>query len=196
MTRQITTRRIERPVKAVIEDLIARGLPPAQIQRELERRVVEGSADVLEGAVYPSLRTIERMWKRAQPPDPSGPWSLRDSPGSEGILILEVLVEVMKRTKGQRSTLTREEAAWIARVRTVAPSLPAWGAFRVAHAYVARGEQSTEDLDQLLAFQPWQSREAFDCYETLVRTDKGRPHPDGFNLALTLSAGIIESRPD
>lgn len=182
---QIATRKkIPGLIADTVSDLLARGWGPAQIDEELRRRVgLRG--DSLFGLPYPSLRTVQRMARSAGAASPA--WQLGDPATTDARPVLAALAEVLRRSEGKRSQLTRAEAAWVMRISHAAEGIPPWWAYRLARLYIARGEHGTEDIEQILALRPWDGPDAFARYEQLVRTDRGRPHPEGYTLALTLT---------
>ena len=137
-------------IEEAVLDLTLRGYAPAQIHRELAPIAKKHLLAV------PSLRTVQRIARRAAPPDPSGPWRLW---AGEGIarahpeLVAPVLAGVMEATEGRVEVLTNRSADWIATIRIAAPALPPWPCYVLARRYVAfeAGGRDTGQLDQVVA---------------------------------------------
>lgn len=187
-----TLRRIDLAVQQKIEELALQGRSAAQIHRELDRQEEFWRR-------LPTLRTVQRVVKEITPRDSSGVWRLADSPllaerspNSDAALIMPVLAEVIERTEGKRKHLTRSEAAWVARVRTISPTLDMWNSYMLAVAYVRTTElkASTESLDVLLAYAPWQGKGNSERYVQAVE-DGRAPAPWPYIGALRNSDGSV-----
>ena len=112
---------------------------------------------VLSGLSLPARRTIDDIAAEVTPRDPSGAWSLSD-PGADpddAALVLPVLAEVMRASEWRVRGFTNEEAAWIARVRRVAPNIPALEAYGFARRYIGRAGAAAADVDRALALEVW-----------------------------------------
>jgi hypothetical protein len=166
--------RVDEDVGAAIRELVeaapnhlmrAGRLNAAAIRRQLVREF--GNERV------PNTRTIlDRIARYA--PDPSGPWSLADSDGDGGRLVLEVQRALIEYSMSTR-TPTRAEADWVIRIRRAAPSIPPRRAFHLAQRYIelaerppretkqqqAQREARLSELDQVLALNPWDSSRRF-----------------------------------
>ena len=147
-----TKRRVASHIKAEIERLhVEEGLTP----REIEDRLYDERAD----DEIPDSRTIRRYVQRIRSPKGEA-WSLSDcSDPGDAPLVLEALAVA----PGFRFQLSREEGAWIVRVRKAAPDLTPRAARTMAHLYAARAQQERDTwaLDALLAFAPWRNLAAF-----------------------------------
>ena len=120
----------------------------------------------LRGKKIPGARNIQRIVKRLRGADPSAPWSLANCDGLEGELVLGELGKLIFETKGDVTQLTVNEARWLLKVRQAAPEISSAGAFIVAKVFMFNTSQniSVLDLEQMLAFRPWQSQEACTKY--------------------------------
>lgn len=177
-----TQRRMNLDVLQKIEEFALQGRSAAQIHRQLDKE------DGYRGGV-PTLRTVQRVVKEITPRDPSEPWSLGDNVEGEA-LIVPVLAELIERTDGRRRHLTRSEATWIARIRSVAPGLALWHCYMLAVAYVrvAEMKSSTEGLDALLAYAPWDGPTSAERYVHAVN-DGRAPAPWPYIAALRTEDG-------
>jgi len=130
---------------------------PAQIYRHL------GREKNYEGRV-PSQKTVQRAVQRWRERDESGRWHLDDYDDDTARLVMPVLAALAGHTGGLVSSVSRDEARWIARVREAAPDMPPFFAWQAAVCYQQRAAEKadTEDLDLLLGFAPWKSGEAMD----------------------------------
>ena len=144
-------KRIRGEAQDLIRECVAKSWTPKQIHEVLGERFT--------GSEVPSLRTVQR-YVRDHAPDESGRWGVGDSSGEDAAAILESLAAVAEKSGGRRTTLTKLEADWIARLRTIAPERDPWDTYIDARRYIsrqARGD-STEDLDLRYAFRPWRSK--------------------------------------
>lgn len=139
----MTRRQADPDVLAEIRTLLIDGYAP--------RRVFELVGQRHEDRA-PSLRTIYSIAAELRPQ--SGPgWSLATADPGEAALVLPVLAAVVRRSDGRLGHFTEETAAWIARIRRVAPRLPLYESYRWAVRYqtaIAAG-RDTRELDQRLA---------------------------------------------
>jgi len=163
-----TRRRLPPQLQQAIRQLALTGLTPTEILRHLEAR--KGDLEKWACAV-PSLRSVERVVAAMAAEDPSVPWRLADADALEPEdrrVVLGALAELVQRSEGRRTTLTNAEATWVARLYAVAPELPPWDLLRLAHEYLGRGKEPTDDLDVLLAFRPWRGQEAAERYAKII----------------------------
>lgn len=144
-----------------------------QVHRKIE--------ETFPGRDIPSLRAVQAWVKKYRPPDPSGPWSLRDADGEMAALVLPALAAVITFSRGNH-LVTRAEAAMIARIRTACPDVPLmpspWGnAWYLARLYLARENSgdAASDLDALLAFAPW--RDGGQAWQAAVEANWIRAAP-------------------
>jgi hypothetical protein len=150
-------------IEAAIETMAVDGWTPAQISKELHRQ------EQFMGRV-PEDRTIQRRVAALQARDASGAWSVADATTRDARLILDTLAAVIEHTAGRVLSLTRSEAAWVARIYHAAPELhPLWR-WRLARLYRLREahHESVADLDAMLAFAPWREG-AKQRYDKAVR---------------------------
>lgn len=159
-------------VRELVEDLAWRGHTPSAIHQQV-------TAD-LGKQVTPSLKTIGGMVKGVRERDVSGAWSVAsDTTGVPGV-VLDVLAAVIVTTAGKSRSITRDEAATIANIEQAAPGLPAFELWRMARIYLARAahDEPTDDLDGLLAFQPWRGdQDGWDAYDLAVHCGRVRTAP-------------------
>jgi hypothetical protein len=132
---------------------------PTQIHR-----LLEDNKKLLKGRNVPDLRTVQRIHRKAMPPDTSDPWSLADPEGNpeDAALILPVLAAATEESGGRWQRFSKDLAGWIVKVRVAAPDIPPLWAFSVAMAYWS-GEKhkeavDVEAFDQMLAFAPWRDK--------------------------------------
>ncbi|MHB0874506.1 MAG: hypothetical protein ACYC5O_00535 [Anaerolineae bacterium] len=147
-------------VETVISVLAGEGKTAGQIEEYLSR-------DPLYNDRLPGLRTIQRIVKAARETDPSGPWTLEDSNPEDAQHVLGVL-RFYHGWPG-KALVTKDLADWIGRVARAAPTLPYRWVGRIALAYLHTAKGQTRDLDQFLAFRPWESQErglVYNAYTT------------------------------
>jgi len=140
------------------------GRSPSQIERLLvvDERKISPTERVCDRV--PHIRTIERIVARVTPRDDSGRWTFGS--GENDRALLDIAVAVIECTEGRVAWLTSAEAAEIARLLPVVPGLEAWETFVLARTYLLRRSLSepADDLDQIVAFAPWQSDDASTRY--------------------------------
>ncbi len=160
--------RYRQDVKVRIGTLHAQGMAPKDIRQDFE-----DDADWI--GPLPSLRTIEREVRKLVD-DASGAWTLADSAPQDAGLVLDVLAEIRKKSKGHL-TLTKAVGDWLVRVRRAVPNIPAHVALYVARAYQAAKDQGEPPqwIDDLLVTRAWE--------------DKGRAE---FN-ALHSTSGVLDA---
>jgi hypothetical protein len=149
-------RNIDPDLEKWIEAQARRGIPPIEIYRQM----TEGDQwKHLEN--LPLLRTVQSMAQEQRFVDKSGPWSVADEDFSpeDARLILEVFADVIA-FNHKKHVFTKAEAAWVLKVRRIAPRLYLDRVWEFARAYMlaeSKGE-STAGLDALLAFMPWKNK--------------------------------------
>lgn len=145
-----------------IRALLGKGRTASGIHKFLERHQEELG---LPGPL-PDVRTIQRRVKELAPADPSEPWDLLTDETGDPRLILDTLEAVIRETEGRVGTISREVAEALMRLSRAAPDLEPRQRWVLANRYVERRErdETTEDLDALLAFTPWRSDEHDDKY--------------------------------
>lgn len=142
----MSPRRIDPDVMRAIEDDLLLGYSPSRVLDRLAARV---------GNRVPSLRTIESIAAEIRGRRGTATWSLASASPSDAALVLPVLAELARRSDGRLATLATETAGWVVRIRTVAPALDPYAAFRWAARYqlaIARG-QDTAAMDVALALE-------------------------------------------
>ena len=142
----------------VIQKMARLKFSPRQIAEELSQQFK-----------YPlALRSIQELVKAVR--DNRIPWNRFATSGDDAKLALEVLPEVIRRSKGQKLEFTQEEADTIIWVRKVAPTLPPEASWDIAIAYMTLERTPDSDkgsLDALLAYKPWESGKALEAYDNL-----------------------------
>ena len=110
----------------------------------------------------PHLRTIQRIVARTRPADSSGVWEIEDSSPDDARVVLDFLADAIAGTNGRVSEITREQAAWIIRLRKLGPPMEFDEILRLAALYRDRrtNGNATRDLDAFLAFAPWRDKPA------------------------------------
>jgi hypothetical protein len=149
-------------VEEAITDMAVRGYTPVQIQRELPAVINRlAKQEGWPNWKLPSLRTIQRISKKAGPSNPSEPWRIEDSPAPEARLLLDFVAEVTTQTQGRVSRLSSREAPWIARLLQLGPPMEWANTLMLARHYAELREsgRSTAELDAFLAFAPWRDED-------------------------------------
>lgn len=149
-------RRIDWRVVQRVQDEALKPAPMAakQLHAKLEVEFADAA---------PSLRTVQQLYREFQPAEPGRWWSFGDDDPEDAALILPVL-EALWREGNLRILLTEgpiraEEARWIVRVRTAAPTMEPLVAFEFARRF-AFAEQAGHDsrlLTVALALGVWRS---------------------------------------
>lgn len=168
---------IDVDIRDKIQELAIRGHGPAAILRALEED------DRVNKARLPSVRQVQRIVRQTLPPPTSGSWGIRDGAPEDARLILEAIPDIVQQTKGLVRLPRAAEAAWLARIRSVAPDLAPWAAYVLALVYAQReaAHEPTEDLDVFLGYAPWRSVEAAKRYQA-DRKQGWVPNPPPFFL--------------
>lgn len=141
-------KRTDPDVRQWIEDRAIEGWGPSQIERKLL------ASDFADRAV--GIRTIQAIRTDALRRDSSGAWSSAVASAEELAAVLPVLAWLLERTAIRG--LTVAEASALLTLTSYAPDLPVGSRFWVARRLAAARESGgpTTDLDQYLAFAPWQ----------------------------------------
>jgi hypothetical protein len=102
------------------------------------------------------VRTV-LSWGERWPDDGSGAWSIADNHGVDAALVLPVLARVTTESGGRRTSVTRDEARYISRIRQAAPELDLWRVWRLARrcSSARAANRSTPEVDAFLAYAPW-----------------------------------------
>lgn len=160
-------RRLHPHLQNVVKQEALAGLTPTEIVRQLETEKAKAQLEKW-GCAVPSLRSVQRIVASMAAKEPSVPWRLADADALEPEarrVVLDALAQLILRSKGRRTSLTVAEADWVARLHDVAPELGGWNLHVLAREYLARGKDSTADLDAVLAFRPWHDDASFDRYQ-------------------------------
>ena len=133
-------------VRAEIRRQAEEGLAAASIYRDLQRR-----ADFQNRV--PTLRTVQRMVDVFSPKDPvdEDTWTWRDAEPGEAQAVLESLGLAITRTRGSIASVSREQAAWIVKVRSAVPQMPAGAAWWFAAEYVTARDATHLDASLAVA---------------------------------------------
>jgi hypothetical protein len=125
------------------------------------------------------------------PLEPEAPWTYSQENAAAATLILPVIAALVRKTRGQRASVTVEEAHWIVRVRTTAPDLPPYAAYQLASYYAMRTafKKPTDDLDAILAFAPWRGWNAFREYQKAVQSKWIEQPAGGFTFPAFPASG-------
>jgi hypothetical protein len=123
------------------------GYGKAAIYRELER-------DQELQPHLPSEKTISRLIDDLGSRDISGPWTFLDDETGDPAPVLAVLAMLITDSEGRITSITRDEAALIARVHKVAPHWRPSVIWRFTRLYLMRRsmDRPTDYLDAYLAF--------------------------------------------
>ncbi len=162
-------RRIEPQILSEIREKTLLGWSGPSIYRHLtalyENREIERTP--------PKLRTIQKLVSEYALPDPSGPWTVKDASPEDVEVILLELAKIAMATKGAVAQFSRDEAAWILKIRALAPDLFALAVLDYAHAYAWCEQKGvgTEVLDLTLAFKTWRSHELASVFLDVVGED-------------------------
>lgn len=179
---------VEHAIRVLVDEAGLRS--PTQVQKALELESIELD-----------IRTIRARLKLLLPPDDSGTWSLAEhnpehpeaepSP-AEVAAVMPVMAAVAEHAEGRVTGLTKRQAALVCRVRAAAPTLAPWFVYRVALAYQRREarKEPTEDLDLMLAWEPWRLPTRYRLFEKWVR--RNRPRWVGGHTTLVPREGGLE----
>lgn len=172
---------IDVDIRDKIQELAIRGHGPAAILRALEED------DKVNKKRLPSVRQVQRIVRQTLPPPTSGSWGIRDSAPEAARLILEAIPDIVQQTKGLVRLPGTAEAAWLARIRSVAPDLAPWPAYVLALVYAQReaAHEPTADLDVFLGYAPWRSVGAAKRYQA-DRQQGWVPSPPPFFLTAVM----------
>ncbi len=132
-----------------IHELAAIGRTAGEVERQL----------ALDGLDVPAYRTISNIAREARQ-TAGDTWSLadrEDMTSDDAGLVLPVLGELLKLSKWEVRHVTKEEAAWIVRIRRAVPDVPPFESLQLARQYLQREKdgQPTDDLDRVLAWRGW-----------------------------------------
>ena len=94
---------------------------------------------------------IKKMQVDPDELDNTEQWRIEDEEDVEDArLILSALPDVLKELGGQKTSFTKREAWWLAKIKRTAPSIDGWKAYLFAREYIARGDGDRIDLNMLL----------------------------------------------
>jgi hypothetical protein len=145
-------RQVSVEIHREITNLAFEGYGPAQIHRKLFPYGPESPG-------YISEKTVQRMVRDFRGSGSSEPWSFLTADADEAALVIDVVAWGVAVTWGRYRPF-KEEATWIARVRTAVPDIPVDWALYVAGGYWLLSKQSSPDsraLDHTLGIRPWES---------------------------------------
>ncbi len=118
----------------------------------------------------PSARTVEDMVAEVRGRQKSGPWRIWDAEPADAAVVLEALAELMRVSHGETTEMSQEDANWIISLSHAGVGdLPPSVLHGLAIQYQLRGTTATSDLDALIAFTPWRSKDAFERYRRAVQ---------------------------
>ena len=107
-----------------------------------------------------SLRVIQNQTRDIK--KKMSPWDRLKTNGYDAGLILEILFDLNKRTKGKNIQFTEDEAEWIIWVCTAAPNLPPYGVWVISQLYIFETTQDNPHFSQLDLFLGSKCWESFD----------------------------------
>lgn len=176
--------------KRAVQALVMEGCNAAQIYREMERR------GLFQDHLL-SRKTIERMVRAAAPlVDKSGPWSFSKTDPAEARLVVDVLFHVLDRSDGQE-WLTNKDAAMVARIRAIVPSIPAQWAYNLTF-FARYGEVGIDmrPIDVTLGARPWEGDEQEERWVRVLEQAMDLDPSSGFMpfdqaLSLHLLMGLL-----
>ena len=94
---------------------------------------------------------IKKMQVDPDELDNTEQWRLEDEEDEEDArLILSALPDVLKELGGQKTSFTKREAWWVAKIKRTAPSIDGWKSYLFAREFIGRGDGDTTDLYLLL----------------------------------------------
>lgn len=161
-------RQVSVQVTGLVNYLARQGYGAAQIERELHRQKYG-----LKPLEIPEIRTLQRMVRKAAPLDESGPWSFAEASEHDpdkARLVLDVVVAIFRASEG-RVWLTNALADWVARIRTVSPTVWPGMAYALAFSYrsLRARNKDTRCLDIILATKLWERRGVVNLWELTGR---------------------------
>ena len=115
----------------------------------------------------PQTRTFERLIKDNVSP-PVEYWSLRDADPQEAAVVLPVFVEMLR---DGETRLTREEASWIYKLRTVAPHMPGFVALQTARVYIGTEPGGIEEQRWDIVVAGWSMMKPLDIDDAIDELD-------------------------
>lgn len=133
----------EGDIRAEITKLADRGWPATRIVAELGK---EGSE--FAGRDLPELRTVQRYVKRRRT-ERGEAWSSAEAGPEEVRAVLEVLAVAIEESDGSTSSISRDEAAWIMKVKATVAAMPPKAVWEFVKDYMAA--KDTAHLDMALA---------------------------------------------
>ena len=141
-------------------------------------------ADHLRGMTPPSFRTIQR-WAQEMGQPAESKWELTDTEEEKIPFVLEILKYVIKRSRGNKTFLTKDEAALAISIHWADTTLASPHVWALTESYAAARQRgiATTDLDVLLAFRPWRGVPNLMEYCELIR-DGGVGIPDLLDAVL------------
>jgi hypothetical protein len=184
-------RRLAPELIAAIQEQTAKGAGPAAALAWIEK-TYPARLDL------PDLRTVQRYVRQFRYGDAGDPWTLPSTECDGSAVVLAVLGEVIRRTEGRVTQITKGLASWIRSVQGAAPDLDLWSTYLMARLYLNRAEQGVPatDLDHYLALSPWRSQNDLSAYERAVAGEQVVRAPLAMNFAsrVVIAAGTESHR--
>ena len=157
--------RVDLDVLAAIQDLAGdtAASGPAQVHRELSGN------EAFAGRV-PHLRTIQRIARHMGQATHHKEWRASDHDPADARIVLDVLGEVIVRTRGRTSGFRDDMARWVVRVSRMGPGLTPWEVYLMArlHRLYENVGGDVRALDIFEAMAPWRDADAFVRYTGAV----------------------------
>lgn len=156
-------------IQGFIREMYRQGKTAAEIYREI---VKPGVFDYIED--LPSKRTVEYIVNDLVVQDSTGPWSVADNDPEDASIILDILAELTL-SAYRKHGFTKHEAAWVLRLRKLAPDMDGSTIWKFAQSYIlaeskeSKGEPSAmEALNAYFAFMPWKSQNRLENYKWAI----------------------------
>ena len=139
-----------------------------------------------------SLRVIQNKTRDIK--NKISPWDRLKTNGYDAGLILKILFDLNKRTKGKKTQFTEDEAEWIIWVCTAAPNLPPYGVWVIAQLYIYETTQENPQFSQIDLFLGSKCWESFDMIieyaEANLVTDSETSRDEQTSLILEVIAKL------
>lgn len=142
--------RVTTGVREEIQRQARQAEPPTA--REIEASL-EGKDEYADHV--PPRQTIQNIARAAAVHDGSDPWRIDQGAGLTAGPVLDVLPEVITRTQGRRTFVTRDEAAWIVRIHRARPEIDARLAYELVRHLMASDKKERATIEAYIAYRPW-----------------------------------------
>ena len=140
-----------------------------------------------------SLRVIQNLTKSIKEDEIL--WNRLQTDGYDAGLILEILSDLNKNTKGKKTAFTQAEAEWVGWVCKAAPNLPAYGVWMISQLYIDEAKQASPQCDQIDLFLGSRCWESFDSIieytNTNLRLDSKTNLKRHINLILEVTSKFL-----